>query len=217
MTSTAVTPALTADAARTLTDEVKADAAALWAKLLQLYEGQAHTALGYGSWGDYYAAEFGESGSRGYHLLDAARVRGEIERSTTVEPPASERVARELAPVLREDPEQVPEVWGEIVQEHGPQPTAAQVRETVSESLNNTRQQSPAPRRKPLPDLIESTTLTLHQTVHTLDTLTQDDRFSTYKNEVAPLLRNHLVNTIQACQKILDQLPAQPAEGGANA
>jgi hypothetical protein len=65
---------LTMHAARLLTDEVKADTAALWAKLLRLYDGDAHTALGFSSWGEYYAAEFNESGRRGYQLLDAARV-----------------------------------------------------------------------------------------------------------------------------------------------
>jgi hypothetical protein len=57
-----------------LTEEVKADAAALWAKLLELYEGGAHKVLGYSSWGAYYEAEFGASKSDGYRLLDAARV-----------------------------------------------------------------------------------------------------------------------------------------------
>jgi hypothetical protein len=42
-----------------------------------------------------------------------------------------ERVARELVPVLRDEPEQVVEAWAEAVKEHGPEPTAAQVRETV--------------------------------------------------------------------------------------
>ena len=49
---------LDADRARQLTDEVKADAAALWAKLLQLYEGNAHKALGYTSWAKYCRTEF---------------------------------------------------------------------------------------------------------------------------------------------------------------
>lgn len=65
---------LTEEAARALTDEVKRDAEALWAKLLDLYEGKAHEALGYTSWGDYYTAEFGGSRSAAYRLLEAGRV-----------------------------------------------------------------------------------------------------------------------------------------------
>lgn len=121
---------LTAEAARLLTDEVKADAAALWAKLLRLYEGEAHKALGYSSWGDYCRDEFDMGKSRAYQVLDAARVVEQLPESTIVE---RESVARELVPVLRDTPEQVPEVWGDVVELHGSEPTAAQVREVVEE------------------------------------------------------------------------------------
>lgn len=131
---------LTAEAARVLTDEVKADAAALWAKLLELYEGGAHLALGYSSWGAYCSDEFDMGKSRSYQVLDAARVIEALPESTNcgmrsalpVDAPRSEGVARELVPVLRADPESIPEVWGEVVAEKGPQPTAAEVREVVS-------------------------------------------------------------------------------------
>lgn len=116
--------ALNATAARALTDEVKADAAALWSKLLALYEGGAHTALGYSSWGDYYEVEFGHTAARGYQLLDAARV-------ALIQPGLNEKQARGLAPVLRDEPQSVPQVWSEVLEQHGPTPTAAQVREVV--------------------------------------------------------------------------------------
>ncbi len=123
---------LTSAEARALTDEVKADAAALWGKLLSLYEGGAHLSLGYPSWGAYYEAEFSESGRRGYQILEAARVAAALEPVNHGSTGPSERVARELAPVLHEAPEQVEEVWAEIVEEHGPSPTAAQVRQHVA-------------------------------------------------------------------------------------
>lgn len=44
--------------ARTLTDEIRADAEDLYRKILRAFEGEAHTALGYASWEDYRAAEF---------------------------------------------------------------------------------------------------------------------------------------------------------------
>lgn len=46
--------------------------------------------------------------------------------------PASESVARELAP-LRAEPEQLREAWTEALEQHGPSPTAVQVREVVRE------------------------------------------------------------------------------------
>jgi hypothetical protein len=122
-------PALDEFEARLLTDEVKDDAANLWAKLLRLYQGGAHIALGYSSWGAYYEAEFGQSGRQGYRLLEAAKVVAELPSDQLV----TESVARELAPVLREDPEQVGEVWDEAVDRFGEQPTAAEVRTVVQE------------------------------------------------------------------------------------
>ena len=90
------------------------------------YEGEAHKALGYSSWGAYYEAEFGQSGNYGYRLLKSAEVMEQLPTGNSR--PASERVARELTAL---PPEQVEEVWGEVLDEHGPAPTAAEVREVV--------------------------------------------------------------------------------------
>ena len=110
---------LTEEAARALTDEVKRDAEALWAKLLDLYEGKAHEALGYTSWGDYYTAEFGGSRSAAYRLLEAGRVALAIVSPNvgTDQLPAPPTVhhAQALAPFLRQHGEEaVREAWAEI-------------------------------------------------------------------------------------------------------
>lgn len=130
MSADLVTGTLDEATARALTDEVKADTAALWAKLLDLYEGRAHEALGYPSWGGYCSAEFDLSESRAYQLIDAGRVRSTIVERGELPAPRTEAVARELAP-LRAEPEQMREAWTETVREHGEKPTAKQVRETV--------------------------------------------------------------------------------------
>jgi len=124
----------TAVEARRLTDEVKTDAAALWSKLLRLYEGGAHTALGYSSWAEYCAVEFDMGRDYSYKLLASARVVETLDESTNGRP-ASERVARELTP-LRDDPDLLREAWSEATAEHGPQPTATQVREHVEPRRN---------------------------------------------------------------------------------
>src|SRR5579884_1573760 len=91
------------------------------AKLLELYEGGAHRALGYSSWGAYYEAEFGASKSEGYRLLDAARVVESIPNVGNGLPrPQTVHHAQALVPVLRDNPERVEEVWAEVVEEHGP-------------------------------------------------------------------------------------------------
>lgn len=137
MSALSVESGLTQAAARALTDEVKADAAALWGKLLALYEGGAHAVLGYSSWGTYFEEEFGQSGAHGYRLLDSARV---LDALPAGDSPIGESVTRQLVPVLRRDPEAVEEVWAEVVEEYGSAPTAAQVREVVQ---RNTKENQP--------------------------------------------------------------------------
>lgn len=60
--------------AEQLTSAVRRDAEALWQKLLRLYEGNAHSAMGYQSWAAYFQAEFGKGRAQAYRLLAAARV-----------------------------------------------------------------------------------------------------------------------------------------------
>jgi hypothetical protein len=135
MSATASPPIpLAAAEARRLTDEVKADAQALWAKLRGLYESGAHRALGYKSWAGYCAAEFDMGKSQAYRVLEAARVVEAIPQLGN----APESVVREMLPVIREDPEAGEVVWGEVVEEHGPQPTAKQVRDHLEQRAPQT-------------------------------------------------------------------------------
>jgi hypothetical protein len=134
---------LTASAARQLTDSIKADIEKLWARLLSAYERGVHTALGYQSFGSYMDAEFGVKYGRAYQLLDAARVAQAIEaESTKVDPPTKETVARALAPVLKTEGEKaVAETWNEVIDKHGPNPTAEETKAVVSE--HKRREQKP--------------------------------------------------------------------------
>jgi hypothetical protein len=121
--------------ARRLTDQVKHEAQELWTKLVRLYEGGAHTALGYESWAAYMGAEFGVGQSRAYQLLDAGRVVAAIDgHSTIVEPlPANEAQARGLAPLLR-DEQEVVEAWRDAcarAESLGTRPTTKIVRAAV--------------------------------------------------------------------------------------
>lgn len=117
---------LTEAEARLLTDEVKTDAAALWTKLLTLYEGGAHAALGYSSWGDYYEAEFGGNETQAYRLLQSARVIAQLPIGSPA--PVNEAQARELVPLL-DQPEQLRDAWHEA--SANGEPTALTVREAV--------------------------------------------------------------------------------------
>jgi hypothetical protein len=127
--------------ARRLTDEVKADAQRLWAKLLKLYEGGAHIALGYASWAEYCEQEFQMKKAHAYRLLKAAQI---LETTLTQSPigdsfkvtsqvPESEALARELVPLIR-NPQALDEAWNEAVEQAGGVPTAQGVHEVVARS-----------------------------------------------------------------------------------
>lgn len=119
--------------ARILTDEVKRDAESLWRKLVELYEGDAHSALKYPSWHAYCDAEFGMSQAHSYRLLHAGRALSVIQLDNGLPRPENEAQARELAPLL-DEPDVLREAWAEVVHLH-PKPTAAQVREVVARHI----------------------------------------------------------------------------------
>src|SRR4051794_26884101 len=100
-----VSAQLSPEEARALTDQAREQARELWRTLLRLYEGEAHTALGYSSWAEYFNAEFRqhEPGDRldpkhPYRLLRAARVEAEISVHVDTEG-MREAHARVLAPL----------------------------------------------------------------------------------------------------------------------
>jgi hypothetical protein len=125
---------LSRDEARSLTDEVKRDAERLWRKLVELYEGGAHLALGYPSWAAYFKAEFGGEKSQAYRILNAGRV------AAALDSPNGERLneaqARELAPLL-DSPDELRDAWNALRDEFGEQITAADVRQLVKGTLRN--------------------------------------------------------------------------------
>jgi hypothetical protein len=129
--------------ARRLTDEAKRDIAALRERLLLLYEGEAHLALGFSSWGEYWETEFETSWRTGYRELEAARVNRAIDPWDNGGH-LSERQARELAPLLRqEDEDAVLDLWRELQDEYGERLTAENVQAAVEKKLKS--KLAPAP------------------------------------------------------------------------
>jgi hypothetical protein len=124
---------LTEREARSLTDAVKRDAEQLWAKLVRLYEGEAHTARGYSSWADYFKAEFGGSDATAYRWLQAGRVMQQLPAGS---PRPNEAQLRELTRLV-ENPTALRAAWREVVDRH-PKPTAPQVRDVVRARMGKT-------------------------------------------------------------------------------
>jgi hypothetical protein len=104
--------------------------------VLDLYEREGWRALGYTSWRECAVKEFQQSQPRLYQLLAAAQVDREI--STMVEKPVviPERQARELAPLVKSDPETARAVWREVNEEHAGSVTAPKIREAVQRVRN---------------------------------------------------------------------------------
>lgn len=128
---------LSRDEARSLTDEVRADAERLWLKLVELYDGGAHLALDYPNWETYFRTEFGGTRSAAYQLLSAGQVMRQLAQSSIEDRPKTESVARELRP-LKNDPEILTATWEKVLEEH-PEPTAAQTREVVQSVIGMSR------------------------------------------------------------------------------
>jgi phage N-6-adenine-methyltransferase len=84
----------------------------------------------HGTFEDYCRERWDFSRPRAYQLIQAAEV-GTLVSTTVDTPISSERIARELAP-LRDEPERLREAWETAVEQHGPAPTAKEVREVVS-------------------------------------------------------------------------------------
>jgi hypothetical protein len=104
--------------ARDLTDAIRQAADDLWALLLEAHECRAWVALGYRTWEEYTATEFGMSRGHAYRLLDHGRVLREIEAVSGVSPSGdiSEAATRDLKPhlevvkdAIRQAVENVPE------------------------------------------------------------------------------------------------------------
>lgn len=136
MTKPNVIVQLSKDAARSLTDEVKLDAQALWEKLVFLYEGHAHKVLGYSSWAAYCGDEFGWEHSQAYRMVEAGRVVRDLDSPMGDSRPTNERVARELSH-LRYDVQKMKDAWMEAQVKFGDKPTANQVRDIVQSKNPN--------------------------------------------------------------------------------
>ena len=230
-------PGLTFAEARKLTNEVRDHMEAMWTKLLTLYEGQAHTRLGYDSWAVYFEQEFGESKSQGYRMLDAARIMKTLEAHSPIgERPANEGVVRELRP-LQKKPEEMAEAWDETVKKHGPKPTARQTRKVVRDRIRpqirvkkideNEKPEpkpTPAPKRKHKPLIGKQAVSHDPQVIEWVRDRydhgwTRDQMVAASVNNTDgwPLPGDHLTNggvsEIRAVIRALERIEGEPAQG----
>lgn len=82
----------------------------------------------YSDFDAYCRERWGFSRVRSTQIITAARIANELVTTVTTPLPIRESQVRELA---RAQPEQRAEIWQAVVEEHGPEPTATEVRKTV--------------------------------------------------------------------------------------
>lgn len=103
--------------------------------LLEVRDGRLYRAE-HGTFEGYCRERWGMSRQRAGQLIDASEVVGVMTTIVDTPAPRNEAVARELAP-LRTDPPRLREAWTAAVEEHGPEPTAAQVRGKVRDPIGD--------------------------------------------------------------------------------
>lgn len=91
-------PALDAQDARVLTDEINQTKLRLWLLVSEAHDRRAHLALGYETWDDYVRAEFRMSPSRAYQWIDTGHVMRALAKAGVdidhVDPPTVRVVAQ---------------------------------------------------------------------------------------------------------------------------
>jgi hypothetical protein len=97
-----MTPAEAAE----ITSKIKAYIGTTWAMLADVHDRKGYVALGYKSFEEYLRVELDVSRSRGYRLVDQAKVIGAITEAAKVSPAGdiaaniTERQARDIKPIL---------------------------------------------------------------------------------------------------------------------
>lgn len=200
---------ITADDARTLTDQIKVTVDGAWMLIQQAWQTRAWAALGYSSWDDYMTREFGTSRLRlpreeRQEVTISMRELGMSTRAIASATGGSEAtVRRSLAGASNDAPAPV-----------APRPITGTDGKTYqpSQASPNPKPAPTAPRRSPLGDQVRSAGWDLRKSVERLERLAADDRFSAQRDQMAAHLRGHLTNAISVCQDLLDGLTNEPTE-----
>lgn len=99
----------------------------------------------YATFDDYCRDRWNFKRARAYQLMDAAKIA--LEMSTNVDTPLPQRESQ-VRELTRVPTEQRAEVWQAVVEEHGPEPTAKEVR-TLAQRVTEQRQQAWRPQHLP--------------------------------------------------------------------
>lgn len=196
---------LDADDARRLTERIRliaGNVADNVEKLRDLVEqarvGEAHTALGYPSWTAYLLDVFGD---------EPLRLARDVRQELVAELAAQGMSSRAIAPIVGTSHVQVSRDIATVTSvtvDAATGEVSDEPREIVG--LNGKAYSTPVQKqnRRALTDVAKDAGWDIRKAAERLDRIREDDRYSRNKEEVAALLRSHLLFTIEACQGLLD-------------
>jgi hypothetical protein len=190
--------------ARGLTTFVEVGQALATIRDERLYRGD------YASFEDYCQGRWGFSRVRAHQMIDASKIVQTLTTVNTDLPPIeSERQARALGAVVKQDgPEAAAEVLEEVAAE-GPVTAAAITTkaEEVRTRTTTTTVTDPAPKkRRPLTDQAKDASYDLLKACERLQRITNDDRMPRNAEQVRDVIASDLRRAIQALTTALEQL-----------
>jgi hypothetical protein len=115
--------------------------------LLRIRDGRLYRAAGFKTFEAYCRERWSMSKPYATQVIDAAKVTGMLKTVAVATekptpPPESERVARELVPLAKRDPEAAAETWRAVTERTNGKPTAADVREAVKKKSKPHRERA---------------------------------------------------------------------------
>lgn len=197
-------------------------------------ERDVYALLGYASHGAYVSDRFGDSLAKlGVEMRrEVVRELSDAGLSTRAIAPVfsvsqktivKDRQASEVIPEVSPEPEFNPTptlppsqydwvepgapdydpLTGEVVMDAEPEPEPARV-VTGLDGKSYSQKAPTAPRRKAITDSAKDIGWEMRKITEKLARLQEDDRFGRNKEEVASLIRGHLMFTVEVCQDLLD-------------
>lgn len=217
---------------RTALDRVSTAWADLAERITEAYQRRADLALGYGSWAEYAEAELkpseglaadvrrqlvGMLSAQGMSTRAIAPTVG-VSQQAVVKALRHPDVTTKLSPAEPESLDEYrgrvladAEATGKVIKLTGPEsvadPTPAKVVGLDGKAYTRPEPKAQASRRRPLVDTASDVGWELRRAVERAERVLGDDRYPNNKDEVATRLRGHLMNAIEVCQDLMNQLP----------
>ncbi|MFE3222911.1 hypothetical protein [Nocardia sp. NPDC059228] len=215
-------PVLTAEAARELTDTIRAQVAQVWELVRQAYLGRVWEVLGHGSWDAYCAAEFD-----GAQLRIPREERSEIVASLRETGMSTRAIAAvtgmsvgtvhsAAAGVQNRTPDTVIGLDGKSYQPKAGDREPDSEASTAQEVPATAEQPVPRQKRRPITESFDSARGELLTKANTLAKLAADARFDRHAEQLSHRFRSDLLRVRDALQAVIDRLPDlsdRPEEG----